>query len=99
MNLSSYALEILYPQEEVAKAELKVVQLFLLMFYCCLRKVFDTFHFELVIRLFKTLKFFYPPKGASKAELKVVQLFLLIFYFLVEKRILDIQFNNGFSPF
>ena len=75
-------LKTFYPPKGAAKAELKVVQLFLLMFYCGLRKVFDTFNFELVIRLFEFLKMFYPPKGVAKAAPmgSTLQSFHLLWY-------------------
>ena len=68
-----------YRTKGSAKAEPKVVQLFLHMFY---------FGQETILTLSKSRyygdfffwKMFYPPKGAAKAEPKVVQLFLLMFY-------------------
>ena len=58
--------------------------MFLLMSYFGLGNVYWTFNFELVIRLFGTLKLFYLPKEAAKAEPKVVQLLLLMFFLGLE---------------
>ena len=57
---------------------LRVVQLFLLPFYCGLRRVFDNFNLQSDIRLKKPD--ILSPEGTPKGEPKVVQLFLLPLY-------------------
>ena len=73
-----------------------------------LRNVYWTFNFELVIRLFETLKMFYPPKGTEGGSIVFTYVLspegtlqsrepkevqlFLLMNYCVRKRILDFQF-------
>ena len=82
------------PRRDVCLQNPVGVQLFLLMFYFGLGKLWRLLNFGIIIRLFETSKMFYPPKGRLPADSSRGPIVFTYILFWVRKRILDFSFQG-----
>ena len=92
-------LKIFYPPNGAAKAEPKVVQLFLLMSYFVLGNEYWTLIYRRFFSSLRPWKSFIPRRDFAKQIPKEVQLFLLMSYFVLGNVYWTFKFWAGNPPF